>query len=300
MALLAATGGHFLSCAGYTHMIKTSRLARSVVRLFSVHTPLPELVNQLNKFGPAIVFGYGSAVAILASEQAAGRLHINPVLMLPSGESLGTKERDLIAQQFHRSKIRDLYGATECSFMSAICDHGWYHVNSDWVVFEPVNADYQPTKPGELSHTVLISNLANRVQPVLRYDLGDRILLRPDPCPCGSPLPAIHIQGRAADILYFLTEYGEKVAIAPLTFATLVDRTPGIKQFQIVQTAPTSLRVRLCFLEGVDLESVWQSIQTQISVLFAERNLEHVLIERAEELPQQAPSGKIRTVIPFF
>lgn len=56
-------------------------------------------------------------------------------------------------------------------------------------MLEPVDADYRPTPVGERSHTVLISNLANRVQPVLRYDLGDSVLQRSDPCPAATRCP---------------------------------------------------------------------------------------------------------------
>lgn len=69
------------------------------------------------------------------------------------------------------------------------CDHGWMHVNADWVVLEPVDADYRRVRPGEQSHTLLLTNLANCVQPILRYDLGDTIVVRPERCPCGNPLP---------------------------------------------------------------------------------------------------------------
>lgn len=298
MATLGAAGGHFLSCAGFTRLSRSSRWFSSMVRLFSAYTPLPELVVQLNQFHPAVVFGYGSVVALLASEQAAGHLHLKPVLLIPSGETLGASEYDRI-EQFHARKVRDLYGATECPFISSSCVHGWHHVNSDWVVLEPVDADYQPAPAGKLSHTVLLSNLANRVQPILRYDLGDRILLRPDPCPCGSPLPAIRVQGRTADMLLFPRERGEPVAIVPLALDTLVDRTVGIKQFQIVQTRPSSLRVRLRLLEGADPDQVWQKVSAEISHLLAEHHLDHVTVECAEELPQQAPGGKFRTIIPL-
>ena len=98
------------------------------------------------------------------------------------------------------------YAATECPFLSVSCPDGWLHVNSDWVILEPVTADHQPVPAGELSDTVLITNLANRIQPILRYDLGDSVLQRLDPCPCGDPRPAIRVQGRAADLLTFPTD----------------------------------------------------------------------------------------------
>jgi hypothetical protein len=40
-----------------------------------------------------------------------------------------------------------------------------------------------PVPPGRTSATVLMTNLANGVQPIIRYAPGDRVLRRPDPAP---------------------------------------------------------------------------------------------------------------------
>ena len=44
-------------------------------------------------------------------------------------------------------------------------------------------------------HTVLLINLTNRVQPLIRYDLGDRATVSPEACPCGSHLSVIQCRG---------------------------------------------------------------------------------------------------------
>ena len=191
----------------------------------------------------------------------------------------------------------DRLAATECLFMAIGCEHGWYHVNSDWVILDPVDASYRPVPPGEESHTVLVSNLANRVQPILRYDLGDRILQRPDPCPCGNPLPAIRVRGRTADILTFPTERGEKVAVPPL--ALEIDHVPGVELFQIVQTAPTQLRVRLHPAADADPNRVWRAVHSELTKLLNEHGLGHVSVELAAEPPVPSSAGKCRTVIPL-
>ncbi|WP_234995611.1 phenylacetate--CoA ligase family protein [Streptoalloteichus hindustanus] len=297
-ALLMATNGHFLGYTGAMRAGEESSWRGKVMRVLSVHTPLPELVEQLNRYRPVVLIGYASVVAMLAGEQEAGRLRINPVLVQPAGESLSAKEFERIATTF-QAAIGTVYGATECPFMASSCRQGWLHVNSDWVVLEPVDADHRPTPPGEVSHTVLISNLANRVQPILRYDLGDGILMRPDPCPCGSPLPAIKVRGRAGDIVSFPASDGGQVSVPPLAFGTLVDRTPGIELFQIVQTTPISLRVRLRYSHGADPVQVWPAVRDQIRRLLADYRAEHVSVELAEEPPQQSPGGKYRTIIPL-
>jgi len=264
----------------------------------SVHMPLPELVAELNKFQPAVLMSYGTMTKLLAGEQEAGRLRISPVLTIITAEGLALDEYDRIAGAFS-TKVGNLYAASECPFMSYCCEQKWLHINADRVVVEPVDANYQPVSPGQTSHTVLISNLANRVQPFLRYDLGDSILERPDPCPCGNPLPAIRVQGRAADMLTFPTERGGQVTLPPLLFGTSVYHIPGIEQFQIMQTAPAYLRVRLRPLDGADPDQVWQTLYNNVTQLLREHKLEHVKLVRAEEPPEQSPGGKYREVIPL-
>jgi phenylacetate-coenzyme A ligase PaaK-like adenylate-forming protein len=235
---------------------------------------------------------------LLTGEQEAGRLHIHPALVQTGAETLPASEFERIARAF-QAKVSTAYAATECPFLSVSCKEGWYHVNSDWVVFEPVDADYRPVPPGTQSYTVLISNLANRVQPILRYDLGDSVLQRPDPCPCGSPFPAVRVQGRVADVLTFPTERGEHVSIAPLVFGSLIDSLPGIALFQIVQTTPTNLRLRLRYAADTDPDHVWQQVQTEVTRVLTEYKAGHITLERAEEPPQQSPGGKYRSIIPL-
>lgn len=294
MAMVMATGGHFASAVAAARL-KKSRGRR--LEVLSVHTPVSELVTRLNHFRPVLLAPYASMAALLASEQEGGRLQINPVLLVLSAEGLPEAEYDRIARAF-KAKVINSYAATECFFLSYSCEHGWLHVNTDWVTFEPVDANHRPVPPGQPSHTVLISNLANRVQPILRYDLGDSVLQQTVPCRCGNPLPAIRVQGRSAEVLTFRTRAGDRVTIAPLAFATLADRTPGLQMFQIVQTAPASLRVRLQ-THGADSERVWKAMQVDISRLLAEHGLDHVNLEYAEEPPKQSKGGKFRQVVPL-
>ncbi|WP_163507438.1 phenylacetate--CoA ligase family protein [Fodinicola acaciae] len=288
LAVVAATGGHFMVSAGIGHL-RANWLARRMVRLFSVHDPLPELVAALNEFQPAILMGYGSLMASLAAEQEAGRLHISPVLVEPAGEAVPSRERMSAAFQ---AKVRDTYGCTECPYLTDGCAHGWYHVNTDWAIVEPVDENYEPVPPGVQSHTVLISNLANHVQPILRYDLGDSALFRPDRCECGNPLPALRVRGRAANVLTFADATGNSVTIPPLALTTLVDATPGVRLYQIVQTAPDTVRIRL---RG---DAVSQ-VQTAVSRFLAERGLAAVKVVMADEPPERSVGGKVRTVVPL-
>lgn len=293
--MLVASGSHFASATA------AARLAKRLGRRFQaipVDTPLGDMVARLDRFQPAIVAPYAGIAAVLAGEQGAGRLSISPVLVVLSAEGLPLPAYDRIAKALG-AKVRHSYAATECPFLSFSCEHNWLHVNADWALVEPVDAEYRPTPPGEPSHTVLITNLANRVQPILRYDLGDSVVQRPDPCPCGTTLPAIRVEGRAADVLTFPTADGVATSIPPMAFVTLAERVPGIEQVQIVQSEPTTVRVRLRVTPGADPEGVSKALSGRIERLLADHNLGNVEVIRDEEPPQQTSGGKFREVIPL-
>ncbi|MBR7678507.1 hypothetical protein KDA82_37190, partial [Streptomyces daliensis] len=86
---------------------------------------------------------------------------------------------------------------------------------------------------------------------------------------------------------------------SPLALSTLFDRTPGVERFQIEQTAPSVLRVRMLLATDAEPDRVWHSVQHELARLLADNGARNVTLERAEEPPRQAPGGKYRTVVPL-
>ncbi|SNT32472.1 hypothetical protein SAMN05216276_103464 [Streptosporangium subroseum] len=68
--------------------------------------------------------------------------------------------------------------------------------------------------------------------------------------------------------------------------------------FQIVQTAPGTLRVRLRIAGGTDPDHVWRTVFADLAQLLKEHGAGDVTLERSDEAPQQEPGGKFRRVIP--
>ncbi|WP_131741204.1 phenylacetate--CoA ligase family protein [Actinomadura roseirufa] len=298
VAWVLATGGHF----GSSTVLPASRRGGlpdgRALKVLSVFSPMPELVERLNRYQPNILVGYAGQISLLAGEQEAGRLQISPRLVVLAAEGLSGAAYDRISAVFG-ARIGNGYGA--CEFMSTAigCAEGWLHVNADWVIVEPVDAEHRPTAPGERSHTVLVTNLANRVQPILRYDLGDSVLARPDRCPCGDPFQAIRVQGRAGDALSFDDEHGAPVTVAPVALAGVVDRAPGLELAQVVQTGRTSLKVRVQAAYNAEADAVWPVIRDEISRFLAAHGLNRVTVERASDPPQRSAGGKYRLIIPY-
>ena len=93
-----------------------------------------------------------------------------------------------------------------------------------------------------------MTNLANRVQPIIRYQLGDRVVMSAERCRCGSAFPRIEVTGRTDDTLSFPAN-GKVVQVIPLAIATVAEETPGVLSCQLIQTEPLKLMVRLAVKE---------------------------------------------------
>ncbi len=176
-------------------------------------------------------------------------------------------------------RVRETYGASECLVIASDCGHGWCHVNSDWVVLEPVGRAYQPILHGCASHTVLLTNLANRFQPIIRYDLGDSVLMRPDPCPYGSPFPAVRVEERRDDIIYMYATDGRMVPLLPLVLGSVVEEMPGVWRFQIIQVDPRTLHVRLETEVGADRVRTWKELHSRLDRYLAAQGVPSVKVE---------------------
>ncbi|MDN4645766.1 phenylacetate--CoA ligase family protein [Arthrobacter sp. PsM3] len=294
-AALVAGGGHFAGVVLTESARRRSPAIARRVRVFSVLRPLADLVQELNDFQPTVLYGYPSAMLQLAAEQKAGRLRIRPVLAISSGENLSSAGRAEIGAALG-CRITERYLSSEVPALTSRCRHSAFHVNSDWHILEPVDADYQPVPDGVTSHTVLVTNLANRVQPIIRYDLGDRVTLATAPCPCGSPFPVVKIEGRSGDLLYFGAPDGRQVTILPLALGTVILETAGVHRFQVIRTGPAALRLRLEVAPGADRAQVQKLVQERLASFFASQGTGAVAIEHADEPPQTDRSGKFRQI----
>ena len=294
-ALIAATGAHFASIASWRGMFGDHSWMPA--RVFSVMTPLGLLVDQLNEYQPAFLASYPTVLALLAEEQRAGRLHIHPTTLWAGGECLTPMARTEIERVF-RYSIIDEYGASECLSIAYGCREGWLHVNADWTILEPVNRNYERVPPGETSHTVLLTNLANRVQPVIRYDLGDSIILKPERCACGSSLPAIQVEGRHDDVLELCAQNGVKVRLLPMALSTVVEEASGVHRFQIVQSGPHWLKLRLDTNGNANRKAMGQSACAALRGYLTSQGLPSVRVTMDKQAPTvDVMSGKLRQII---
>lgn len=165
---------------------------------------------------------------------------------------------------------------------------GIIHMTIGWCS----SRSYQPTPPGEQFHTVLVSVLYRREQPILRYDVGASILVRPDPCPCGSPFKAVKVRGRVLMLSNARTADGRTVILPSFVVSLQVERAAGVELFQIILTTSSTLRVRLQSRAGADPDHVWDEVRAKLVRMLSDHGLSHVTVDRATEPPELSPGGK--------
>lgn len=255
MAMTIATGGAFI-----TRLVADVRPALTSAfvdtRTFDIMAPTEQLVHQLNLFRPHYLHGYPTMVEALAHERMLGRLAIDPEFISLGSEPVSRRALASIARAFPRAQIAETYGATECVAIANQCSAGRMHVNEDLVILEPVDASGRPVPVGVASDKVYLTNLVNRAQPLLRYELSDSITLLDDDCPCGSPMRSVRIEGRADDTIYLTDESGRFSAHPPVPFEVVFLGVPGLRQYQLVHENQNHLLVRVVPESGRDGQGV--------------------------------------------
>jgi len=286
--------GHFAG-AGFNKLM--SHLAPRLVAhttFIEAEQPIGRIVEQLNAIpNLASILTYPSTLAILAKEKEAGRLRIEPMIVRTGGETLTDDLCARVRQAFPSLKhdVIDAYGCTECLVPSIKCSHGRHHVNEDWVILEAVDEAMRPVPDGTLSATVLLTVLANDVQPFIRYDLGDCLRFHTDRCPCGSPFRSFQVEGRDAT----LVRVGE-VTLSPLVFDLEHEHA---RRIQLVQTGEKDFEVRIELADEPAAKVVFEEVIPSVKRVFRDHGLEDVAVTESQAPPELTASGKFHEVLPL-
>lgn len=289
MAFVGVTTGHFASVISAQRLRRLNPLLGQSLRCFSILQSTEALVDELNAFGPHLIATYPSVGALLAHETLQGRLTARPAEVWTGGETLTPAVRRRIESTWG-CVLRNSYGASEFMSMAWECRLGRLHANADWVLLEAVDEHGRPVPAGEPSHTTLLTHLANTVQPLIRYDLGDQITWSGQPCPCGCSLPVLEVQGRHDEPLQMVGLDGQTVTLLPLALSTVLEEEAGVFDFQFGQRGAQTLVLRLGSEVGADAGPRCRSVLERWA---RAQGLHDVVldIEQAQGLPR-GRSGK--------
>ncbi len=276
--------------------------AHRLLRL-DARMPQGEMIEALNAFQPQHLSAYSSMVALLAERQRAGELRIHPRVVSTAGEVRTAEMEARIVDAWSQRPFNN-YGATEIGMASATeCDrHEGLHLFEDQVLFEVVDDEYRPVPDGEPGSRLLITNLYNRTQPLIRYELNDLITVSPDPCSCGRPFPLLRsIEGRSDDVLDMpaaaAAADGGTIKIHPLTLRSPLAGISALSEYRIVYGAG-GLRVEAVLDGGGDHEGACREIESRLGSALIESGAQAppVQVESVATIPRHPDSGKHKVI----
>jgi phenylacetate-CoA ligase len=194
--------------------------------------------HQLEAFRPTFIVGYTSAIATIADELLRRNLRLSSPLrgVITEAEQLTPSRRRLIEACF-QAPIGNRYGPREFNSYNALscpASPGYFHINTELVVWEIVREDGAPAAPGELGK-VILTDLHNYVQPFIRYDTGDIAVAGTSTCTCGRGFPLVlQIDGRSVECLR--TPLGKVVSPVALGQYLFVsgEYLSSVRQYQLI------------------------------------------------------------------
>lgn len=247
---------------------------------------LPEMVARLNTMAPAMLFGYPTALARLAAERRAGRLRIAPVAVTCSSETCTPELRAEISAGFGVPVV-DAFASTEGLVGATVPDGDVLTLAEDGCVVELVDAVNRPVPPGTPSAKVLVTNLYNRVQPLIRYELADSMV----EVPGGGGHLRVRVQGRADEEF----RYGA-VAVHPLVVRSVLVRSAGVEEYQVRQTA-RGIDVAAVAPGGLDRTGMQERLRAALAAAGLARP--EVTVATVAALPRHPETGKLRRFVPL-
>jgi phenylacetate-CoA ligase len=194
---------------------------------------LDRFISVIRSTRPRMLFGYPSALAHIASRALKRGQPMNDLgirVAFVTSERLYDEQKRAIEQTFG-CRVANGYGARDAGFIAHECPHRGMHIAAEDVIVEIVGPDGRNVAPG-ISGEVVVTHLATRDFPFVRYRTGDVATLHDARCPCGRGLPLIAaIEGRVTDFVVA----SDGTVLHGLALIYSVRDVPGVEQFKIIQ-----------------------------------------------------------------
>lgn len=252
---------------------------------------LDEFIDTLRTVRPRMVFGYPSSIALIADHalKQGKRLDLlDTRVVFVTAERLYDHQRDVIERAFG-CPVANGYGGRDAGFIAHQCPAGSMHITAEDIIVEIVDAEGRVLGPGEEGE-VVITHLATRDFPFIRYRTGDVAVLATGGCSCGRGLPLLKdIQGRTTD---FVTA-ADGTIMHGLALIYVIRDVPGVENFKIIQESLQEIRVQLvtgAAFEEQSLGLIEQGLKQRLGQQVAVR------LERVSVIPREG-SGKHRFVV---
>lgn len=215
-----------------THLLPAFRM--SVEQM----TRYLQIIRQVR---PAIVFGYPSAIALLATHARDTRSRLDDVgvrVVFCTGETLLPDHREVIETVFG-APVANGYGSREAGFIAHECPQGSLHVSAEDIIVEVVDESGRQM-PAGVEGELVVTHLATAAFPMVRYKTGDIGVMSVRRCDCGRTLPVLaEVRGRSTDMI----RTADGNIMHGLALIYVLRECPGVAAFKIVQKTLQSVQV---------------------------------------------------------
>ena len=252
---------------------------------------LDGFVAAIRRRRPKMLFGYPSALSHIARHAEARGQRLDDLgirVAFVTSERLYDEQRATIGRVFG-CPVANGYGGRDAGFIAHECPEGGMHLTAEDLVVEIVDRDGHVLPAGQAGE-VVVTHLATRDFPFIRYRTGDVAAIGTAPCTCGRGLPVLQeIQGRTTDFVVA----ADGTVLHGLALVYILRDLPGVQQFKIVQESLQ--RTRILLVAGPAFTSQHQAQVVQ-QVRARLGPAVQVDIEPVAEIKPEA-SGKYRYIV---
>jgi len=206
-----------------------------------IGTDLDTQIAWLQEQNPDYLLSYPSNVLALANICISKGIRLENLREVRTLSEAHNPELRAACREAWGVPVTDIYSANEVGYIALQCpEHTHYHIQSETMFVEVLNARGAHCQPGEIGRVVL-TPLHNYAMPLIRYEIMDYAEAG-EACSCGRGLPVIkRILGRQRNLITLpdgkqhwpSMGYGKWFGIAP------------IEQIQLVQKSLHQIEARL-------------------------------------------------------
>ncbi|MCZ8073269.1 MAG: AMP-binding protein [Paucibacter sp.] len=252
---------------------------------------LDAFVADIRRIRPAMLFGYPSSLSLIAAHAMKRGVSMRDLgirVAFVTSERLYEEQRRLISEAF-ACPVANGYGARDAGFIAHQCPAGSLHISAEDMIVETLDPQGQPVAEGEIGE-IVVTHLATRDFPFIRYRTGDMGVLGSQACSCGRGLPVLkEVHGRSTD--FVVAQNG--TIMHGLALIYTVRDLPGVEKFRIEQLSLDHTQVQVVRNAEFDPAGVQRIEDDFRRRLGAAVRIEVLLVD---DIPAEA-SGKFRYVI---
>ncbi len=252
---------------------------------------LDSFLEQIRTMRPKMLFGYPSALSHVARYAETQHLRVDDLgirVAFVTSERLYDEQRQQISKTFG-CRVANGYGGRDAGFIAHECPKGGMHITAEDIIVEIVDSQGK-SLPCGMAGEIVITHLATKDFPFIRYRTGDIGVLDTKVCSCGRGLPLLkEIQGRSTDFL--VAQDG--TIMHGLALIYILRDLPQVRAFKIIQESLQLTRVWVVSETGLGQELI-EKIENGFKARLGQGV--QITIEEMTEIAAEK-SGKFRYVI---